>query len=109
MTHEASLSPGGARRIEQGDGTNSTARGDHRLRNVFRQKHEADLCCAVPSDRSIPDFLFSAEWMFSGTGSSSGADTPNLQQLSAAWAVDLNGFYSFMCFSARRRVASSAS
>ncbi len=109
MTHEASLAPGGARRIEQGDGTSSTVRSDHRLWNVFRRKHESGLCCAVPSDRSVPDFLFSGEWMFSGTGSSSGADTPNLQQPSAAWAADLNGFYLFMCFSARRRVASSAS
>lgn len=65
--------------------------------NVFRRRDEKDLWCAVPCDRSVPGFLFSGEWTFSGIGGRN--SDSNLVAPEARLAVQLNGFYLFMSFS----------
>ena len=61
--------------------------------NLFRRKEEADLYCAVPVDRPVPEFLTEDKWEY--------ARSLNIETLSgfdaaaASASANANGFYLF--------------
>jgi hypothetical protein len=61
--------------------------------NLFRRKEEADLYCAVPVDRPVPELLTEDKWEY--------ACSLNVESLSgfdaaaARASADANGFYLF--------------
>jgi hypothetical protein len=61
--------------------------------NLFRRKEEANLYCAVPVDRPVPEFLTEDKWEY--------ACSLNMETLSgfdaaaASASADANGFYLF--------------
>jgi hypothetical protein len=59
--------------------------------NFFRKTDAPDLWCAVPVDRSVPDFLLSGAWGFGGHRMNPGGFRLN----AALNAEGLNGFYLF--------------
>ena len=62
--------------------------------SFFRRSEEPDLCCAVPVTRSVPRFLMSGQWNFSGQVPDERA--PSGFRLAAALESEhLNGFYLF--------------
>jgi hypothetical protein len=61
--------------------------------NLFRRKEEADLYCAVPVDRPVPEFLTEDKWEY--------ARSLNIETLSGfdaaavSASANANGFYLF--------------
>jgi hypothetical protein len=96
----------GGRSSQTGPNGHAMTRAHHHGWNLFRRRHEVDLWCAVPSDHSVPGFLFSGEWGFGGVSQLPDSEFRKLQDPEARWAVQWNGFYLFMCFSAASGLAS---
>ena len=64
-----------------------------RTYNLFRRKDEADLYCAVPQDRALPEFLTDRTWEYAEAleiDTLSGFDAAAAEASAAA-----NGFYLF--------------
>jgi hypothetical protein len=64
-----------------------------RTYNLFRRKDEADLYCAVPQDRAVPEFLTDCTWEYAEAleiDTLSGFDA-----VAAEASAAVNGFYLF--------------
>jgi hypothetical protein len=66
--------------------------------NLFRCKSEADVFCAVPEDRVIPDFVTAERWEFTGKADQDRAAPLGFDGAAAALGVRFNGFYLFEAF-----------
>ena len=69
--------------------------------NLFRRKRQTDLCCAVPEDRLIPDFLAPEGWEFVGTVRHPPDAPPGFKEEAARVGVRLRGFYLFQAHTVR--------
>ena len=69
--------------------------------NLFRNRLEPDLFCAVPEDRPVPTFIKAPNWTYAGRTDAvaQGAFDPE----TARTAVWFNGFYLFAALNRRGR------
>jgi hypothetical protein len=65
-----------------------------RTYNLFRQKADRDVYCAVPEDRAVPAFL-TDRWEFGGKISEPRDAPPGFDVSKAELSARLNGFYVF--------------
>lgn len=65
--------------------------------NLFSSTHQDGLVCAVPEERSVPSFVISPQWQFSGRIDH--GETPlGFDKQAAMTGVRFNGFYLFASF-----------
>jgi hypothetical protein len=65
-----------------------------RTYNLFRQKADRDVFCAVPEDRAVPAFL-TDRWEFGGKINHPHDAPPGFDPGKAELSARLNGFYVF--------------
>ncbi len=63
--------------------------------NLFRLADGADLVCAVPETRAVPDFVRGQRWKFGGRIEDSSAAPAGFDDKAAVTAVRFNGYYLF--------------
>jgi len=66
-----------------------------RTYNVFRRKGRAELVCAIPEDRMVPDFITGASWEFGGKLENADRHPFAFNHEAADASVRVNGFYLF--------------
>jgi hypothetical protein len=66
--------------------------------NLFHHKDERHLICAVPADRTAPDFIAGTAWEFNRTLPDAGPAPIGFDAMAAIHAVRFNGFYLFQSF-----------
>ena len=66
--------------------------------NLFRSSGRDGLLCAVPEARSVPSFLTSPRWVFSGKLDGRHAAPLGFDEKAAAAGVRFNGFHLFVDF-----------
>ena len=76
--------------------------------NLFRNRQQSDILCAVPEDRSLPGFLRWEQWTYERSLRSPDARPPGFHPRAAYAGVRFNGFYLFQA-SATGRQASAPS
>ena len=64
--------------------------------NLFRRKGRAALCCAVPQDVVVPDFVTEQNWDFDGKIEAAGLTA--FHWAAADICARFNGFYLFLRF-----------
>jgi hypothetical protein len=64
--------------------------------NVFRRKQDPDLCCAVPEDRPVPEFIRPDGWEFLAKIPESARVPQGFSDRAARAGVRFNGFYIFL-------------
>lgn len=62
--------------------------------NLFRNRRREDLCCAVPEDRAVPDFVREESWTFAGRVREA-RERRGFNEAAAHDGARLNGFYVF--------------
>jgi hypothetical protein len=65
---------------------------------LFHHKDERHLICAVPADRTVPDFIAGTAWEFNRTLPDAGPAPIGFDAMAAIHAVRFNGFYLFQSF-----------
>jgi len=66
--------------------------------NLFHHKDERHLICAVPTARTVPDFIAGTAWEFNRTLPEAGPAPIGFDAAAAPHAVRFNGFYLFQSF-----------
>ena len=66
--------------------------------SLFRSSGRDGLLCAVPEVRSVPCFLASPRWVFSGKPDGQLSAPLGFDETAAAGGVRFNGFHVFMIF-----------
>ena len=69
-----------------------------RTYNLFRGKGQNALFCAVPEERSVPSFLTSRRWEFSGRLDGQQRRPRGFDFKAARAASRFNGYYFFLDF-----------
>lgn len=67
--------------------------------DLFRRRHEPELCCAVPKGQPAPAFLQPDLWQDAGEMDEAGPTPLGFDREAAKIGVRLNGFYLFAAFS----------
>ncbi|KAA2238159.1 adenylosuccinate synthetase [Salinarimonas soli] len=67
--------------------------------NLFRRRSEPDLVCAVPEDRTVPEFVTASDWEFGGK--TTGAPMGDFDLQAARASVRFNGFYLYHAYLSR--------
>ena len=70
--------------------------------NLFRSAGRHGLFCAVPEERSVPGFLTSPHWVFSGRIDDRRTGLIGFDPKAAAAGVRFNGFHLFADFQRAR-------
>lgn len=70
--------------------------------NLFRSKGPNPLVCAVPEERSVPGFVTSRTWEFSGRFDGNRDAPVGFDSKAAVTGVRFNGFYIFSDFRPKR-------
>lgn len=63
--------------------------------NLFRNKEQAELFCAVPEDRPVPGFVVAEVWTFERILQPRDVAPPGFHDRGARAGVRYNGFYLF--------------
>lgn len=63
--------------------------------NLFRSRDVPHLLCAVPQERTIPDFLQADTWVHSGTVRAEESASAGFNARTARDGARFNGFYLF--------------
>jgi hypothetical protein len=63
--------------------------------NIFRRRHDPELCCAVPEHRPVPIFIAPEEWEFAAKVADCACAPVGFQRDAARAGVRFNGFYLF--------------
>lgn len=61
--------------------------------NLFHQRHDPTIVCAVRRIGETPRFLGKDHWEFDGTSDRLATDVPDFDHAAAAAVIDQTGFY----------------
>ncbi|WP_201752189.1 hypothetical protein [Microvirga arsenatis] len=76
--------------------------------DLFRNRHEPELCCAVPEHRPAPAFVRSEGWQLAGQIDATAPMPLGFDREAASIGAHLNGFYLFVAFSPLPALRSNA-
>ena len=73
--------------------------------NLFRNRQQPDLLCAVPEDRPLPGFLQWEQWTYERPLRAPDARPEGFHPRAASAGVRFNGFYLFQATVTERRTS----